>query len=121
MLIESATMGLANPLYLNNTPNRTLYAPHLGASEIDGNDVGYEGNFTYTVDDPFGGDGSYSYQWQYSTDETNWTNVGTSQSYIRYVSWDDPNFFLRLTVTSGVGTFTPPTREVFCCWNEGEC
>ena len=121
ILIGSATTGLANPASLNNTPNRTVYAPHLGASDVDGNDVGWEGYFTYSVDDPFGGDGSYTYLWEYSTDEENWTTVGTSQYYTRYVSWDDPNFFLRFTLTSGVGIFSPGVRPVFCCWNEDEC
>ncbi len=44
-----------------------------------------------------GGTAPYTYQWQRSSDNNNWTNVGTSSSYTG--SSGSTNFWLRVTVT----------------------
>jgi subtilisin family serine protease len=46
------------------------------------------------------GTGLYTYQWAVSYNGTTWSNVGTSQSYSRYVGPTHPNFHLRVTITS---------------------
>lgn len=57
-----------------------------------------------------GGNGSYSYQWQSSTDNTNWTNVGTSSSYSPGVL--STTTYFRLTVTSNNATAGSNTATV---------
>lgn len=50
-----------------------------------------------------GGNGSYTYQWQYrSATSTTWSNVGTGQSHTRSVGLQP--FYLRVVVTSGSAT-----------------
>lgn len=119
ILKGSATVGeLGN---LNGSPNRLLFSLYLWTPNIRGGDVGYEGNHTFSVDDPVGGSGSYTYLWEYSENETSWTSVGTSQSYVRYVEEGDPDFFLRATVSSAGVSYTTRVEPIYCCWNEGEC
>lgn len=51
---------------------------------------------------PTGGNGTYTYQWQYRAETgTTWSNVGTSSSYSRKASIYGPSFYLRVIVTSG--------------------
>lgn len=53
---------------------------------------------TWTAN-PSGGDGTYTYQWQYKkVGSVLWTNVGTGASYSRAAS---ATFDLKLTVSSG--------------------
>jgi aqualysin 1 len=48
-----------------------------------------------------GGNGSYTYNWQYRVQGTStWTTVGSGSSYSRSVATSDPAFELRVTVTS---------------------
>lgn len=63
--------------------------------------IGTEGTYSWKVC-PGGGNGSYSYSWQYSTDGgVTWTSVGSAQTYSRTVRGGHPSFQLRATVTSG--------------------
>ncbi|MDR1356581.1 MAG: hypothetical protein LBJ58_02795 [Tannerellaceae bacterium] len=47
---------------------------------------------------PTGGDGTYSYQWQKSTDSITWTNVNTS---VAFSTWLTESAYFRRGVTSG--------------------
>lgn len=48
-----------------------------------------------------GGDGSYTYQWEFSQDGgISWSWVGSSQTYSSYISPGQTNFNLRVTVVS---------------------
>jgi RHS repeat-associated protein len=59
-----------------------------------------------------GGNGSYSYQWQISTDNTNWSIVGTSSSYSPGAL--TATTYYKLTVTSnGVSTSSTTTVTVY--------
>jgi subtilisin family serine protease len=65
-----------------------------------------------------GGDGSYTYQWAESYNGTTWWNVGTSQSFSRYVGPTHPNFHLRVTITSaGYGG----SKTIFVLNHSGGC
>ncbi len=56
-----------------------------------------EGNMGTWTAEITGGTGPFSYQWARSTDQNNWTNVGTNSSYTG--SSGSGNFWLRVTVT----------------------
>lgn len=53
-----------------------------------------------------GGNGTYTYYWEYSTDGSYWSHVGSNQTYSTYVGEGDRSFYLRQTVTSGGQTAT---------------
>lgn len=64
------------------------------------NDITQAGTYTWTAS-PSGGTGSYTYQWQYlPVGSSTWSTVGSSQSYSRLVGSADPNFSLKVTITS---------------------
>jgi subtilisin family serine protease len=64
---------------------------------------------TWTAN-PTGGDGTYTYQWQYRlSTSTTWTNVATTKSYSRTGSSD---FVLRVIVTSAGASVTSAERHV---------
>jgi subtilisin family serine protease len=71
--------------------------------------------------DASGGDGNYTYQWYRSTDEINWTPVGTAQTYSEYVTAGWYHFYLRVEVASANQTAsaeTPILVEMYCdVWN----
>ena len=51
-----------------------------------------------------GGSGTYKYQWQYSTDGTNWTNLGSGLATYTYRTVASPNKqYLRVVVTDSTG------------------
>lgn len=50
---------------------------------------------------PTGGDNSYAYQWQTSTDQVNWTDLVTTQNYQPPVYAAAGNYFFRRLVSSG--------------------
>jgi subtilisin family serine protease len=102
------------------SPNLLVYAPTGGAPpppppppppptttpptvSISGPDyIYFARSYTWNAS-AAGGDGTYSYQWQYRSElSSTWTNVGTnSSSYTRTVGNYAPSFYLRVTVTSG--------------------
>jgi serine protease len=47
-----------------------------------------------------GGNGTYTYNWEYRVGTAAWTSVGTASSYSRTVALGNPAFELRVTVTS---------------------
>ena len=49
---------------------------------------------------PEGGNGSFVYKWEESFNQSSWIQVGTAQTYTRYVGTYDSNWYLRVTVTS---------------------
>lgn len=58
------------------------------------------GSYTYTAS-PSGGDGTYTYAWQVSTDGgATWSSVGTGSTYTRSVSAGQ-NFIVKVTASSG--------------------
>ncbi|HET6993934.1 MAG TPA: Ig-like domain-containing protein, partial [Chitinophagaceae bacterium] len=62
-----------------------------------------------------GGNGSYSYQWQSSPDNSAWTNVGTASTYSPGVLFSA--MYYRLTVTSNGANTTSNTATVTICTN----
>ena len=63
------------------------------------------GTYTWTAN-PTGGDGSsYAYTWDYSEDQVSWSRVGTSKSYSRTLSANDPDFYLKASVASISGNW----------------
>lgn len=58
------------------------------------------GNYTWQAN-AAGGNGTYTYQWEYRPDGGTWSNVGTGSSYSRWVDEYSPmSFELKVTVTS---------------------
>ncbi|MFL5385193.1 MAG: S8 family serine peptidase [Longimicrobiaceae bacterium] len=92
----------------------SFYTGISGTNWIDTN-----GTYTWTAT-PSGGNGVYSYQWQYSSNGTSFSNVGTnSPTYSRYVSISGGlPFWIRVNVTSVVTTATA-TRKVIV--DDGIC
>ena len=62
-----------------------------------------------------GGNGTYSYQWQYRAETSGtWTNVGSnSATYTRFVGNYAPSFYLRVTVTSNGASATSSQFYVY--------
>jgi hypothetical protein len=89
-------------------------ASTLGVS-ISGPFMIYQGNYGTWTANPTGGTGTYTYQWQYSSTGSTWTNVATTQSYSRT---GFSTFYLRVIVTSGGSSVTSAVREV---WVEPTC
>jgi aqualysin 1 len=136
-IINSATtnrlsgLGAGSPNLLLYTGGGTTTPP--GSTPVAVNITGTEDiyatssrSYTWTAN-PSGGDGTYTYQWQYrlATSST-WTNVGTNSStYSRVVSTTARPFYLRVTVTSGgaaasddhyVYVQTAPDCGYISCW-----
>jgi subtilisin family serine protease len=89
-------------------PPSGLTASISGSDWLYGIDTGY---WTATAT---GGNGTYSYQWQYSTNNSTWSNVGTnSPNYSRSVSNYAPSFYLRVIVTSGGASVTSASFYVY--------
>jgi subtilisin family serine protease len=87
---------------------------NLSAS-ISGDDYLYGATTGYWYASASGGNGSYTYQWQYrAAGSTSWTNVGSnSSSYSRYVGNFAPSFYLRVVVTSGSASVTSSAFFVY--------
>jgi subtilisin family serine protease len=127
-----------NVIVSNATPNRLWYlgagSPNLllytlfgGGSTppppppsnlsvyITGPDWVYGGT-TYTWQaNVSGGDGTYSYQWQYLPEGgSTWSNVGSNSStYSRFVGRYASSFYLRVIVTSGGASATSSAFYVY--------
>ena len=76
-------------------------------------DIYGAGTYSWTAH-PSGGNGTYSYQWQYRQETSStWTNVGTnSPTYTRSVGTLTRSFYLRVTVTSA-GSTASATHYVY--------
>jgi Subtilase family len=66
---------------------------------------------TWTAN-PTGGNGIYTYQWQYSLNGSTWTNGATTKSYTRTVGLYTTALYLRVTVTSNGASVTSATYFV---------
>jgi subtilisin family serine protease len=71
--------------------------------------ISTDGSYTWTAY-ASGGTGSYSYQWQYSSDGFSFYDVGTGDSYTTYAGGGNYSFWLRAIVTSGDQTAAPAER-----------
>lgn len=67
-----------------------------GSQELE---VYAEGNYIFEAQ-PSGGSGMYAYVWEYCPVGGGCQVVGNSQQYVRYVGSGDPDFMLKVTVTS---------------------
>jgi hypothetical protein len=70
---------------------------------------------------PSGGNGTYTYQWQYSSNGSTWTNGGTTQTYTRSIGRYATALYLRVTVTSNGASATSATYYVQVEPQEPEC
>ena len=124
--VGSAILGNATTYHLGGlgagSPNLLLYTlsggvvtppPSTLSAYIDGpSEIYAAGTHSWSAY-ASGGNGSYTYQWQYSVTGT-WTNVGTnSPTYSRFVSGTAPSFSLRVIVTSGGVSYTSPEFWVY--------
>jgi subtilisin family serine protease len=121
-IINSATTSRLSGLG-TGSPNRLLYTlltdggttPTPLSAYITGPDYIYgAGSYTWNAV-ASGGNGTYSYQWQYRAGSSStWSNVGTnSASYTRSVGTYATSFSLRVVVTSNGGSVTSPEYYVY--------
>lgn len=61
---------------------------------------------TWKVDIIRGAGGTYTYKWEYSSNDISWSTVGTSATYSRNVNLGDPTFYLRVSVNDGLATMS---------------
>ncbi|HLL84869.1 MAG TPA: S8 family peptidase [Longimicrobium sp.] len=134
--VNSAVVSNATPNRLayigTGSPNLLLYTPGTPPPpppppsgltvSISGDDYLYGVSTGSWYATATGGNGTYTYQWQYSTDGSTWGNVGTnSPSYSRSVSQYAPSFYLRVIVTSGGSSATSAAFYVYHEPGEPEC
>ncbi|HEX8275353.1 MAG TPA: S8 family serine peptidase [Longimicrobiaceae bacterium] len=73
--------------------------PPVGANITGPASIGTAGTYTWQAN-ASGGDGAYAYTWEYRVQGGTWSTVGTGSSYSLGVAVTDPDFELRVTVTS---------------------
>jgi subtilisin family serine protease len=135
--VGSAIVGNASQYKLyslgTGSPNRLLYTlsggttnppqpPTLAATVSGPSELYTSGSYTWYAN-ATGGNGTYTYQWQQSTNGTTWTNVGTnSTSYTRSVGlYYGGGFYLRVIVTSNGSSATSPAFYVYKHAEEPMC
>jgi subtilisin family serine protease len=134
--VTQAVLSTASPGRVSgigsNTPNRLLFTlfgsapppppppPSGPSASITGPQALYNaGTYTWYAN-ATGGNGTYTYQWQYRPEfSSTWSNVGSnSGSYSRYVGSTGSSFYLRVIVTSaGIST----TSDEFYVYKEQMC
>jgi subtilisin family serine protease len=72
----------------------------------------YGGSSNTWTANPSGGNGTYTYQWQYSMSGSTWSNGATTKSYTRTVGLYATSLYLRVTVTSNGASATSATYYV---------
>jgi subtilisin family serine protease len=126
--VNSAVLGNATPWRLSGlgagSPNllvHTLFGGGGGPTPtpvsvyISGpTDLYAGGTYTWNAH-ASGGNGSYTYQWQYRGEfSSTWSNVGTgASSYSRFVGARAGSFYLRVVVTSGGASATSAEFYVY--------
>jgi subtilisin family serine protease len=109
----TATQFGRGKLDVYGTMMGSFYVNIGGPNWIDTN-----GTYTWTAA-ASGGNGVYSYQWQYSTNGSTFSNVGgNSSTYSRYVGVTGGNFWLRVRATS-LSTTVSSTQKVIV--DDGIC
>jgi len=106
---------------IGSSPNRLLYTlpapvvdPGNLTAEVYGDDYIYGPGTYFWQASVTGGNGTYSYQWQYSVNGSSWTNVGTNSStYSRSVGTRGGSFYVRVIVSSGANTVTSAAFYVY--------
>lgn len=112
----SATTGLLTNIG-SGSPNRLLYSPHTFVRMQGLSDIDIEDYYTWTAY-PYGGNGSYQYQWQIKLDGSQWDNIlgATSPNYTRYVGVGHPDFDIRVQLMSyGDQVYGTEHVEVLIC------
>jgi hypothetical protein len=79
---------------------------------ISGPTYVYGGSSGTWTANPTGGNGTYTYQWQYSGNGSTWSNGSTTKSYTRSVGLYATALYLRVTVTSNGASVTSATYHV---------
>jgi subtilisin family serine protease len=102
-IISNATTGVVTGAG-TGSPNRLLYSVFATSQPVSTiitgpSSVSTAGTYTWDSN-PAGGDGSYITCWEYRVAGGTWQIVGSSRYYSRPVSTSDPDFELRVAVTS---------------------
>ncbi|HYR10100.1 MAG TPA: S8 family serine peptidase [Longimicrobium sp.] len=79
---------------------------------ISGPDYVLGGTSNTWTANPTGGNGTYTYQWQYSLNGSTWSNGATTKTYTRMVGRYATQLYLRVTVTSNGASATSATYYV---------
>ncbi|HET7462350.1 MAG TPA: S8 family serine peptidase [Longimicrobium sp.] len=110
-IINNATLGKVTNAG-TGSPNRLLYSLFPVKANITGTaNITTAGTYTWLAN-ASGGNGTYTYAWEYRVQgSTTWTAVTGGASYSRTVATSDPDFELRVTVTSA-GTTGSDTHLV---------
>ncbi|MEW5926603.1 MAG: S8 family peptidase [Gemmatimonadota bacterium] len=101
-IINNATTGKVTSAG-SYSPNRLLYslisAPPVAVTITGPASITSAGTYTWQAN-ASGGNGSYTYAWEYRVQGGTWSAAGTGSSYSRSVAMTDPSFELRVAVTS---------------------
>lgn len=84
--------------------------PGLSAAVSGPSYIGMPGTYTWTA--TASGGTSYSYQWQESTNNSTWFNIGTDSNTYSDYEGSDGVFYLRVSVTSGSASATSSSYRV---------
>ena len=101
-IISNATLSKVTSAGIGS-PNRLLYSlisSGVGATITGPSSISTAGTHTWQAN-ASGGNGTYTYAWEYRVQGGIWSAAGTASSYSRTVDRSDPDFELRVTVTSG--------------------
>ncbi|HEY0036710.1 MAG TPA: S8 family peptidase [Longimicrobium sp.] len=123
-----STIGTGSPNLLlytlsgGSTPPPPPPPSSLAATVSGPSELYTSGSYTWYAN-ATGGNGTYTYQWQQSTNGTTWTNVGTnSASYTRsVVLYYGGGFYLRVIATSNGSSATSPAFYVYKHAEEPMC
>jgi subtilisin family serine protease len=112
-IVNNATTGVVTGAG-TGSPNRLLYSifttPPVGANITGTSSITSAGTYTWQAN-ASGGNGTYTYAWEYRVQGGTWSAAGSGASYSRTVALSDPDFELRVTVTSA-GTSAVDTHLV---------
>lgn len=101
---------IATSAGLTGTDTHSVTTP-LGVG-ISGPTYVYGGTSNTWTAIPTGGNGTYTYQWQYSLNGSTWTNGATTKTYTRTAGRLATALYLRVTVTSNGSSATSATYYV---------
>jgi aqualysin 1 len=111
-IINNATTGVVSNAG-SGSPNRLLYSilsTQTAANITGAGSITSAGTYSWQAN-ASGGNGTYTYAWEYRVQGGAWSAAGSGSSYSRAVALSDPDFELRVTVTSA-GTSAVDTHLV---------
>src|ERR1041384_2217092 len=95
---ELRVNATVNGVHISDTHSVAVVTPPVGANITGNTSITTAGTYTWLAN-ASGGNGTYTYNWEYRVGTAAWTSVGTGSSDSRALSAGNPGFGLRVTVT----------------------